>query len=241
MILDTFTKEELIYTLTKVVSIFEQRAANFMSYNAQDIVKRARKGQYYKTFSGVVDRQRFYYNVVYTLENDYIKMGRGPLFTVVPNGRRNLIVEFHSFEDPKSRDGSYLRIYTEHFLTRFCERMGLPVESMSVVEKANAFGGNNPLNYSATQLGDFLTKYTRSRLNANFLDKEDFNIWFASSPKGDVAVIEAYGSIPVWRTFISEEMLRQSQTDDPCYQLIKEMSEKQVDDPEKYATEKLHK
>ena len=53
-------------------------------------------------------------------------------------------------------------------------------------------------------------------------------MWYAASHRGDVAIVELYGKIPVWRTFISEAMLYDSQTNDPYYQLIKDMTSKQM-------------
>lgn len=234
MILDTFTKDELLSTLKGVIPIFKERAQNFMAHNARDIAKKAKYGAFYKTISGVIDGQRYYYNVVYVKNKDYLEMGNGPLITVVSNGKRNLVVELHDWEDPNSTDGTYLKVFTEHFLTRFCDRMGFDVEKMSLIDKTNAFGANEEGHYSSTVLGDFMRKYDKTKLNAKFLDTTIFKTWYAASRRGDIAIVEQYGSVPVWRTFISKEMLFEDQVNDPNYRMIKEMSEKQVKNPEEY-------
>ncbi len=234
MILETFTKEELLSTFKKVVPIFKQRAQNYMSYNEKELTKKTKSGRHYKSFSGVIDGQRYYYNVEFAIINGNLDLGNGPLMTVVSVGRRNLVVEFHDWENPNSTDGSYIKILTEHFLTRFCERMGLDVDAMSILEKANAFGHMEQGSYCSTVLGDFLKKYEKTKLSARFLDASHFKTWYGSSPRGDIAIVEQYGTIPVWRTFISKEMLYDDQINDSVYKVIKERSEKQIKETEVY-------
>lgn len=234
MILDTFTKEELISTLKNVVPIFRQRAENFMGNNVKKLSKQVKGVEYPKIFSGIIDGQRYYYEVVYRRDRDTIEMGDGPLTTVVTCGKRNLAVVFQAFQDPESLDGSYLKILTEHFLTRYCERTGMDVEKMSIIDKVKAWGHGGSGFYTSVGCGEFLKKYQKTHLKARFLDTEIFKTWYAASRKGDIAIVEQYGSIPVWRTFIAEEMLHDSQIEDPYYQAIKEMSAKQVEDPNDY-------
>ena len=104
----------------------------------------------------------------------------------------------------------------------------LESDDMTLIEKSNAFGRSEDNSYGATVCGNFLKKYGNTRLKASFLNQDDFSVWYAASHRGDVAIVELYGKIPVWRTFISEAMLYDSQTNDPYYQLIKDMTSKQM-------------
>ena len=239
MILDTFTKEELLSTLIKVIPIFKQRAKSYLTYNAKELAKKLKSGIYKKCITGVVDGQRYYYNVIYFGDKKNVDVANGYLQTVVQVGKRNLVIEFSEFEDPNYTDGSYIKILTEHFLTRFCERMGLSMENMSAIEKAHAFANMESGYYSSTVLGDFVKKYEKTRLEARFLETTPFKTWYASSSRGDIAIVEQYGTIPVWRTFISREMLFENQVNDPTYKMIKEMSEKQIKEADVYVPDFL--
>lgn len=241
MILDTFTKEELLSTLIKVIPIFKQRAKSYLTYNAKELAKKLKSGIYKKCITGVVDGQRYYYNVIYFGDKKNVDVANGYLQTVVQVGKRNLVIEFSEFEDPNSTDGSYIKILTEHFLTRFCERMGLSMENMSAIEKAHAFANMESGYYSSTVLGDFVKKYEKTRLEARFLETTPFKTWYASSSRGDIAIVEQYGTIPVWRTFISREMLFENQVNDPTYKMIKEMSEKQIKEADVYVPDFIFK
>jgi hypothetical protein len=106
MILETFTKEELLTTLKKVVPVFIQRAENYMFHNEKELLKKTKLKSYYKTFSGILDGQRYYYNVEYTRINGKLDLGNGPLITVISVGKRNIVVEFCVWADPNSIDGT---------------------------------------------------------------------------------------------------------------------------------------
>lgn len=51
MVLDTFTREELISTFLKVVPIFKKRAVNYTEHNVNDLFKKIKDGVYYKCFT----------------------------------------------------------------------------------------------------------------------------------------------------------------------------------------------
>lgn len=228
MILDTFTQTELISTLLKVAPIFKKRAINYTDHNSDNIIRKAKTGVYYKYFSGIIDGQRYYYDVAYVRKGKGVSIGEGPITTIINNDRRKLVITFHPDADPNSKDGDSLKVLTEHFLTRYCERMGMESDNMDLIDKYYAFGRREQKMYGATVCGNFLKKYGNTKLNATFLDQNDFTVWYAASGRGDIAIVEIYGNIPVWRTFISETMLYDSQVSDPYYQLIKDMSTKQM-------------
>ena len=228
MILDTFTREELISTFLKVIPIFKQRATNYSEHNVNKLFKKTKDNVYYKYFTGVIDGQRYYYDVEFIRKGKGISIGEGPITTIINNDRRKLVITFHPDADPNLDDGDSLKVLTEHFLTRYCERMGLTSDDMALIDKYYAFGRSEQKSYGATVCGDFLKKYGNTKLKAAFLDQEKFSVWYAASRRGDIAIVELYGNIPVWRTFISETMLYESQTSDPYYQLIKDMSAKQM-------------
>lgn len=228
MILDTFTKEELISAFLKVVPIFKKRAVNYTEHNADNLYRKTKDGVYYKYYTGIIDGQRYYYDVAYIRKGKGVSIGEGPITTIINNDRRKLVITFHPDADPNSKDGNFIKVFTEHFLSRYCERMGMETDNMTLVDKYYAFGRTEKDNYGATICGDFLKKYENSKLKATFLDQKDFSIWYGSSRRGDIVIIEMYGNIPVWRTFISETMLYDSQVSDPYYQLIKDMAAKQM-------------
>ena len=195
MVLDTFTIEELISAFLKVVPIFKKRAVNYTEHNVNDLFKKIKDGVYYKCFTGIVDGQRYYYDVAYTRNGKGVSLGEGPISTIVNNDRRKLVITFHPGADPNSKDGDYLKVHTEHFLTRYCERMGLESDDMTLIEKSNAFGRSEDNSYGATVCGNFLKKYGNTRLKASFLNQDDFSVWYAASHRGDVAIVELYGKI----------------------------------------------
>ena len=59
MVLDTFTREELISAFLKVVPIFKKRAVNYTEHNVNDLFKKIKDGVYYKCFTGIVDGQLY--------------------------------------------------------------------------------------------------------------------------------------------------------------------------------------
>ena len=85
MVLDTFTIEELISAFLKVVPIFKKRAVNYTEHNVNDLFKKIKDGVYYKCFTGIVDGQRYYYDVAYTRNGKGVSLGEGPISTIFNN------------------------------------------------------------------------------------------------------------------------------------------------------------
>lgn len=240
MILETFTKEELITTLNKAVAILRDRADNYIAKNLREFHKKEKHQVHYKMLSGVIDHQRYYYMAPYVRIKDGVDVGRGPIVTVITVGRRNLILFYADYADPKSTDGSYLKIATEHFLTRYCERNGYSVETMSLMDKVNIWDNTGMGRYTAISVGDIMKQYGNTQLGANFLDCSDFKLSYAANQKGDIAIIEQYGTIPVWRTFVPADMLFDTQVNNPYYQAIYEMAANDVKDPIAYVKARIY-
>ena len=110
MVLDTFTREVLISTFLKVVPIFKKRTVNYTEHNVNDLFKKIKDGVYYKCFTEIVDGQRYYYDVAYTMNGKGVSLGEGPISTIVNNDRRKLVITFHPGADPNSKDGDYLKV-----------------------------------------------------------------------------------------------------------------------------------
>lgn len=217
MILDTFTLEELISALKNAVVIFKDRVNNYRDANTKVLSKKLKNGDFYKTHSGIINGQRYYYYAKYYLENNHVKIGYGAIVTVVPCGRRQLIIQYNEYGKDSSIDGRIMHVYTEHFLSRFYSRTGKNDTTMTLLEKYDFFINNNISYFRATCAGDILRRYKGAKLKAKFLETDDFQIWHGMTSDGDVAIIEQYGMVPVYRTYITSDMLKNNQVSDDFY------------------------
>ena len=62
-----------------------------------------------------------------------------------------------------------------------------------------------------------IKRYGEPSLKMNFLSKEERFCECVYLDEGDIAIVESYGPVSVWRTFISKEMLFESQKEDDYY------------------------
>lgn len=223
MILDTFTKEELISALEEAFEVFKLRVINWAEKNVNFLASRAKGEGYKRQFSGVIKNQRYYLNANYLREGDGINPGINCLFTFVPNGNRLLVVIFNPFADPDATDGAYLKVTTEHFINRYCERHNFPVANKPLEEKMCYFTYGNGASFTGIPIGDFIRRNGKPALKVGFLDASNADMWISCNANGDVAIIEKYGNIPVWRTYISKDMLFEKQKTDPYYQALIEV------------------
>ena len=72
MVLDTFTREELISTFLKVVPIFKKRAVNYTEHNVNDLFKKIKDGVYYKCFTSYISYIKFSISLGFNLDRIYM-------------------------------------------------------------------------------------------------------------------------------------------------------------------------
>ena len=226
MIIDTFTRDELITTLNEAFEILIARAYSYAEKNI-DFVSRNAKGEgYARTFSGIIKKQRYYLDINYLKQGEYIKVGARGLITFIGNESRTLIIIFDPFGDPNDTHGTYVKLTTEHFINRYCERSGIKTDGKTLHEKVQYFTHGTSGGFTGIPTGDFIRRNGKPALKIGFLDSSNAQTWLSCNSKGDVAIIEMYGNIPVWRTYITHEMLYERQKEDPYYQALMNLIER---------------
>ena len=63
-----------------------------------------------------------------------------------------------------------------------------------------------------------IRRYSEPSLKMNFLINSERLCECVYLEGGDISIVESYGPVSVWRTFITKEMLFESQTEDFYYQ-----------------------
>lgn len=223
MLLDTFTKEELISALQDAFKVFEPRICRFAENNVTMLARKAKGNGFQRIFSAEIKNQRYYLVINYERERDEIKIGVSGMITFIANDKRTLVVIFNPLAEPDAKSGAYLKMTTEHFINRFCERQNIDTKGKALHEKVLYFTNSIGKSFTGIPMGDFIKRNGKPALKAGFLDASDAKMWLSCNANGDVAIIEQYGNIPVWRTYISEEMLFEKQKSDPYYQALVEV------------------
>jgi hypothetical protein len=136
---------------------------------------------------------------------------------VISNNNRKLVIEAKSLENSGPTLTLIISVYTEHFLNRFCERLGLCDADELLLEKACLFYDSKDINVASSQEDEIIRRHGEPSLEVAFLPKENRKVECVCFKTGDIAVVEKYDTIPVWRTYITEEMLFGSQKNDASY------------------------
>lgn len=217
MILESFSREDLLKTFHRIASVLEDRAHGYYSHNEKSIVNRLRvSGEYKRVFSCEVDKQRYYEVFNFGLaRKDEVGINRMSILTVF-NDVKGQFVIIHN-PNPCYSDDMYisssweLRLFTAHFVERFYERTGRDGTGCSLIDKT-IFILSKMQNLCASTVDDtVIRRYGEPALRFRFLQEGVKETECAYINDGDVAIVERYGLVPVWRTYISKEMLFDSQ------------------------------
>lgn len=216
MILGTFTRAELLKTFHKIADVFEERAHGFCNYNQKAILKRLKgSGEYTKVFSCEIDGQRYYETFHFFSSKEGIDGKRLSIVTVFKDAKGTFVLAHNPNPSPVDdvyyKSSMELKLFSSHYIDRFFERTGKDVFGRSLEEKVMLIlSENQPLSV-ATVDDSVIRRYGEPSLPYTFLREGKKEIECVYINDGDIAIVERYGLVPVWRTFIPKEMLFESQ------------------------------
>lgn len=218
MILETFTHKEIHITLRKAYATLLDRAKSYLDNNYKkihiqckgcDVVER--------NVQGTINNQRYSLWTEYRKIGSRILYGASTLHTVFMYRNRKFVIKMYPY-GPDIEHAKYGIAYlTEHFLNRFCERLCLCPAETNLLEKARLFDRNTDLKVHNSFDDNIISRFKEPSLHAIFLPKENRKISCECFKNGDIAIVEYYDKITVWRTYITKEMLFDSQLNDPSY------------------------
>lgn len=217
MILETFTHQEIYTSLRKAYEILNDRAAAYLSHNFKKIHLLCKHGEYTRIFSGIIDNQRYTFKIVYgAIKNGNVAYGGNNLYTVFNYGNRKMLIKMYRYGSPDTHQYG-IAYFTEHFMNRFCERLQLCEANLPLLDKARLFDENTDLRVHGSFDDNIINRYKSPSLKAPFLSKENLRIECECFKNGDIAIVEHYDKVTVWRTYVTKEMLYDSQLNDPAY------------------------
>ena len=238
MILATFTRDEVIQEMEQASNLLAERAQGFLSYNRKAIASKIRKdGVFKRVFHCVYKGQEYYQRHEFIIDGDYFNGNRGSVITTFQDDKGRFVLIHNPIknlpDDEYLRGSLELKIFSGHFVERFFERTGMSGEGKSLIEKAFIVLDNLQTICAATTDDEVYRRHGEPTLTYRFLQEgpKDYECTYIND--SDIAIVECYGNVPVWRTYISEEMLHKSQSDyinrpdiQEGVQIAKELSEK---------------
>lgn len=216
MILTTFTRGEVIEKLHQAADLFEERSRNFCYHNQKVMVARLKKKKEEdKLFSCELNGQRYYQKYTYSLSNGYIMSNSSSVATVL-NDSKGVFVLLHSplfrqASDFYLRTSLELRIFSGHFVNRFFERSGRNAADMTLIDKTMVILEEMQSIIPSTVEDEVIRRHGEPSLPFTFLQEGKKEVECSYLNDGDIAIVERYGPVPVWRTYVPKEMLFDSQ------------------------------
>ena len=216
MILGTFTRAEILKTFHKIADVFEERARGFCYYNQKSILKKLKgSGEYTKVFSCEIEGQRYYETFHFLPSKDGIDGNRQSIVTVFKDAKGTFVLAHNPNPSPVDdvyyKSSMELKLFSSHYVDRFYERTGKDVSGISLEEKVLLLlSENQPLSV-ATVDDSVIRRYGEPSLPYTFLQDGKKETECVYINDGDIAIVERYGPVPVWRTFIPKDMLFDSQ------------------------------
>lgn len=217
MILPTFTRNEVIRELKQANEILYDRARNYFSYNEKIILSKMRKsGRYERVFHCEFNNQQYYEKFEYLLDGGSIFINQGSVLTIFNDVKGRFILLHHPFktlpEDKHVRGSLELRIFAGHFVERYFERLGINEEGKTLIDKTLVILDNMQSFVPSTIEDEVIRRHGEPSLTYTFLQEGEKDYECSYIGDGDIAIVERYGVVPVWRTYITKEMLFKSQT-----------------------------
>ena len=216
MILTTFTRGEVIEKLHQAADLFEERSRNYCYQNQKEMVVRLKKKkEEVKLFSCELDGQRYYQKYTFIISNGFIKSNCSSVVTVL-NDSKGVFVLLHSplfrlASDYYMKTSLELRIFSGHFVNRFFERTGRSATNMTLVDKTLVILEQMQSLIPSTVEDEVIRRHGEPSLPFTFLQEGKKEVECSYLNDGDIAIVERYGPVPVWRTYVTKEMLFDSQ------------------------------
>ena len=218
MILRTFTRNEVIRALHRAYETFEERARGYCNHNVKALAKKiGKEKKVERVFSCEMDGQRYYEKFIFILKDGYIS-GMGQSVATLFNDSREPFVLLHSPtnfgpDDYYFRTSRELRIFSSHFINRFFERSGRNPEGMDLIGKTMVILSEMQSISASTVNDEVIRRYGEPALSFAFLQEGKKETECSYLNDGDIAIVERYGPVPVWRTYVSKDMLFKEQLD----------------------------
>lgn len=218
MITSTFSYEELLKTMQKAASLLQERCEGYAYHNQDIIFRRAKKSALTRVVSCEIERQRYYQKFFIKCEGKRVGYQSTSVVTVLQHENRKYVVTFNPLTLHEPMIPSKIRLFTEHYLNRYFERNQMSSDSLGLHEMVQVILESNTNVVPASIDDNVIKRYGEPSLKMNFLSKEERFCECVYLDEGDIAIVESYGPVSVWRTFISKEMLFKSQKEDDYYQ-----------------------
>ena len=218
MILPTFTREEVINELKHANTILYDRAQNYFFYNEKIIKSKILKtGVFHRVFHCEYNNQQYHEKFDFFLKGNGIYINQGSVITVLQDDKGRFVLLHHPFrtmpEDKYIRGSLELRIFTGHFVERYFERQGINGKGETLIEKVLFILDNMQSLVPSTYDDEIIRRHGEPSLTYTFLQEGEKDYECSYIGDGDIAIVERYGVVPVWRTYITKEMLFKSQLD----------------------------
>ena len=217
MITSTFSYEELLKTMQKAASLLQERCEGYAYHNQDTIFRRAKKQALTRVVSCEIEHQRYYQKFFIKCEGKRVGYQATSAVTVFLHENRKYVICYNPLTLHDQLIPSKIRIFTEHYLNRYFERNKLNPEGLELHEMVQAIFESSANIVPASIDDNVIKRYGEPALKMNFLSKEERFCECVYLDEGDISIVESYGPVSVWRTFISKDMLFESQKEDECY------------------------
>lgn len=217
MITSTFSYEELLKTMQKAASLLKERCEGYAYHNQDLIFRKARKSALVRVVSCEIEHQRYYQKFFIKCEGKRVGYQSTSVVTQLQDENRKYVITFNPLTLHEPLISSKIRLFTEHYLNRYFERNQLNSDGLELHEMVQAILESNTNVVPASIDDNVIRRYGEPALKMKFLSKEERFCECVYLDNGDIAIVESYGPVSVWRTFITKEMLFKSQKEDDYY------------------------
>ena len=217
MITSTFSYEELLKTMQRAASLLQERCEGYAYHNQDTIFRRAKKQALTRVVSCEIEHQRYYQKFFIKCEGKRVGYQSTSVVTILQHENRKYVITFNPLTLHEPMIPSKIRLFTEHYLNRYFERNQMSSDGLGLHEMVQAILESNTNIVPASIDDSVIKRYGEPSLKMNFLSKEERFCECVYLDEGDIAIVESYGPVSVWRTFISKEMLFESQKEDEYY------------------------
>ena len=217
MITSTFSYEELLKTMQRAASLLQERCEGYAYHNQDTIFRRAKKQALTRVVSCEIEHQRYYQKFFIKCEGKRVGYQSTSVVTILQHENRKYVITFNPLTLHEPMIPSKIRLFSEHYLNRYFERNQMSSDGLGLHEMVQAILESNTNIVPASIDDSVIKRYGEPSLKMNFLSKEERFCECVYLDEGDIAIVESYGPVSVWRTFISKEMLFESQKEDEYY------------------------
>lgn len=217
MITSTFSYEELLKTMQKAASLLEERFQGYAYHNQDTIFRKAKKNVLTRVVSCEIGHQRYYQKFFIKCQGIRVGYQSTSVVTILQHENRKYVITFNPLTLHEPMIPSKIRLFSEHYLNRYFERNQMSSDGLGLHEMVQVILESNTNVVPASIDDNVIKRYGEPSLKMNFLSREERFCECVYLDEGDIAIVESYGPVSVWRTFISKEMLFESQKEDEYY------------------------